>query len=379
MTGALQGLRVVEIAAKGAVPFCGMLFADFGAEVVLVDRAPIDTEQIVPLTLRGRRSIAVDLKAPKGSETLLRLIECADVLLEGFRPGVMERLGIGPDECLGRNPALVYGRMTGWGQDGPLAQTAGHDLNYIAVAGVLAHVGRHGQPPTPPLNLVGDYGGGAMALAFGVLAALLERSRSGKGQVVDAAMLDGAALFMTSLWGMRSGTPAGWNESERGANLYDSGAPFYDVYETADKKFVAVAAIEVPFFNELMRLTGLAADKFADHYDPVVWPELRKQLTGVFASRTRDDWGVIFAGTDACVSPVLTMGEAGAHPHVRDRSTITEYNGTLQPSPAPRLSRTPGSIQRPSPRPGEHSAEVLADWGFSDDEVDALRELGTVP
>jgi len=379
MTGALKGLRVVEMAAVGPVPFCGMLLADFGAEVVLVDRAPIDTEQLVPVTLRGRRSIALDLKAPKGPETLLRLIENADVLLEGFRPGVMERLGVGPVECHGRNPSLIYGRMTGWGQNGPLAPTAGHDLNYIAIAGVLAHIGRHGQPPTPPLNLVGDYGGGAMTLAFGVLAALLERTASGKGQVVDAAMLDGAALFMTSFWGMRADVPPSWDESERGVNFLDSGAPFYDVYETADKKYVAVAPVEKPFFGKLMHLTGLNADEFPNHHDPAVWPELRKQLTRVFASRTRDEWDAVFAGTDACVAPVLTMGEAGAHPHVRDRSTIVEYDGILQPSPTPRLSRTPGAIQRPSPRPGEHSAEVLADWGFVDDEINELRELGTVP
>jgi alpha-methylacyl-CoA racemase len=376
--GPLDGIRVVELAGKGPVPFCGMLLADFGADVTLVDRAPIDREAAVPLILRSRRSIAMNLKAPEGRAALLRLVERADVLIEGFRPGVMERLGVGPDECLDRNSRLVYGRMTGWGQVGPLAHTAGHDLNYIAVGGVLAHIGRHGQPPTPPLNLVGDYGGGAMSLAFGVLAALMERVSSGRGQVVDAAMLDGAALFMTSLWGLRLTSPVGWNEDARGSNIYDSGAPFYDVYETADNRYIAVAAIEEPFFRELMRLVGLPFDHISNHHDPAVWPELRERLTVEFARRTRDEWSAVFAGTDACVSPVLTMSEARSHPHVRDRATIVDYDGVLQPAPAPRLSRTPAAIRRPPASPGENSTEILADWGFSPAEIVSLREAGAI-
>jgi len=378
--GPLEGIKVIEIAGIGPGPFAAMMLADLGADVLRVDRAqnvhggdpahpPFD------LLNRGRRSVGVDLKRPEGVETVLRLAASADVLLEGFRPGVMERLGLGPDVCAARNPRLVYGRMTGWGQDGPLAQAAGHDINYIALAGALHPIGRRGEPPVPPLNLVGDFGGGGMLLAFGVVCALVERQRSGKGQVVDAAMVDGAAALMAMFYGLRHG--GFWSE-ERGANLLDTGAHFYDVYETADGKYVSIGSIEPQFYAELLRLTGLDGAGLPRQMDRAHWPELKKQLAHVFKTRTRDEWCRIMEGTDVCFAPVLTMSEAPEHPHLRHRGTYVTVAGAVQPAPAPRFSRTPGEIARPPAHAGQHTDEALRAWGFSDEEIRRLREQKAV-
>jgi len=381
MSGPLSGVRVIEIAGIGPGPFAAMMLADMGADVVRVDRAQqvnpaFDTSRPnLEILNRGRRSIGVDLKHPEGAETVLRLVEQADALIEGFRPGVAERLGIGPDTCLARNPRLVYGRMTGWGQDGPYAQAAGHDINYIALAGALAHFGRAGQKPTPPINLVGDFGGGGMLMAFGIACALVEAGRSGKGQVVDAAMVDGSAILMAMIWGFRA--LGVWGE--RGTNVLDTGAPFYDTYETADGKYVSVGALEPQFYRELLERTGLAGEVDpARQMDQSSWPELREKLTAVFRSRTRDEWCALLDGTDACFAPVLTMDEARSHPHLVARATIVEDHGVPQPAPAPRFSRTPGAIRRPPAWPGQHTDEVLAEWGFSDAERAKLREVGAI-
>lgn len=391
MSGPLAGYRVVELAGIGPAPFAAMMLSDMGAEVLRVDRipeaaragaegrsAPPDDETrrppLDPL-LRGRRSVGVDLRHRGGPEVVLRLAERADALIEGFRPGVAERLGIGPEPALDRNPRLVYGRMTGWGQEGPLAGAAGHDINYIALAGVLAHVGRAGQAPVPPLNLVGDFGGGGMLLAFGVACGLLEVARSGRGQVIDAAMVDGAALLMTMMQGLFA---AGvWSE-ERGQNLLDGGAPFYDAYETADRRFVSVGALEPQFFAELGRLLGLPEEALAAQMDRERWPALRQRLAAAFKDRTREEWSAALEGTDACFAPVLSMAEVKDHPHHRARGTFVELAGAVQASPAPRFSRTPGSIERPAPHAAEHTDEALADWGFARAEVDELRAEGAV-
>ncbi|HTO05532.1 MAG TPA: CaiB/BaiF CoA-transferase family protein [Myxococcota bacterium] len=369
--GPLQGIRVLEFAGIGPGPFCAMLLADMGADVVRIDRAssaagraPVD-----PL-LRGRRSIAVDLKQREGIEAVLRLIAGADALIEGFRPGVMERLGLGPDACLARNPKLVYGRMTGWGQDGPMAQAAGHDINYIALAGALEGIGRAGQPPLPPLNLVGDFGGGGMLLAFGVLAALLEQKRSGKGQVVDAAMVDGAALLMSMFWGMRH---VGMWSDVRGTNLLDTGAHFYEVYECADGKYISLGSIEPQFYAELVKLAELEPAEFPQ-LDRASWPELKRKLAAVFKRKPRAEWCRIMEGSDVCFAPVLSMGEAPAHPHNVARKTFIEVAGVTQPAPAPRFSRTAPEVSRPPARPGEHGEDVLASFGFSAPEIRKLRE-----
>ncbi len=373
--GPLDGVKVVEIAGIGPGPFAGMLLADMGADVLRVDRpgdAPAADRSAPPADFlaRGRRSIAVDLKHPEGVRTVLRLVEGADVLTEGFRPGVMERLGLGPEVCLERNPRLVYGRMTGWGQEGRLARAAGHDINYIALAGVLAHIGRSGEKPVPPLNLVGDFGGGGMLLAFGVVCALVERERSGRGQVVDAAMVDGAALLMTMMHSMRA--MGFWND-ERGTNLLDGGAHFYDTYETKDGKFVAVGSIEPQFYAELLEKTGLAGEELPRQMDRSQWPALRKRLSEIFRSRTRDEWCRMMEGSDVCFAPVLTMGEAPEHPHNRDRGTFVEVAGRIQPGPAPRFSRTRPEIRRPPAHAGEHTDEALRDWGFAPEEIERLR------
>lgn len=381
MSGPLSGVKVVEIAGIGPGPFAAMMLADMGAEVVRVDRAgqvnpAFDTSRPnLEVLNRGRRSIGVDLKHPDGVETVLRLVERADALIEGFRPGVAERLGIGPEVCLARNPRLVYGRMTGWGQDGPYAQAAGHDINYIALAGALAHFGRAGQKPTPPINLVGDFGGGGMLMAFGIACALVEAGRSGQGQVVDAAMVDGSALLMTMIWGFRA--LGIWGE--RGTNVLDTGAPFYDTYETADGKFVSVGALEPQFYRELLERTGLLGEVDpARQMDQSAWPELRERLTAVFRSKTRDEWCELLDGTDACFAPVLTMDEAVGHPHLVARRTIVTEHGVAQPAPAPRFSRTPGAIRRPPAWPGEHTDEVLTEWGFDEAELAKLREAGAI-
>jgi alpha-methylacyl-CoA racemase len=321
--------------------------------------------------LRGRRNIAIDLKHPEGVATWLELVASADALIEGFRPGVMERLGIGPDECLRRNPRLVFGRMTGWGQSGPYANSAGHDINYISLAGALAHFGRDAQAPVPPLNMVGDFGGGGMFLAFGVVCALLEAQRSGSGQVVDAAMVDGAASLMSMFWAFR--TIGLFDENRRGTNLLDTGAHFYDVYRCADGNYVSVGSIEPQFYSELLRLTDLAGEPdFARQMDKTMWPRLKLRLAERFATKTRDEWCSLMEGTDVCFAPVLTMSEAAQHPHNVERGTFVDIAGTTQPAPAPRYSKTPAEISAPPAHPGQHTTEILRDWGFDAARIEAL-------
>ena len=379
-SGPLTGVRVVEIAGIGPGPFCAMMLADMGAEVLRIDRpGPTDlglpVEPRFSVLTRGRRSVALDLKQPAAIAAVKRLMIRADALIEGFRPGVMERLGLGPDECLAANPRLVYGRMTGWGQEGPMAPAAGHDINYIALAGVLHSIGRRGSAPAPPLNLVGDFGGGGMYLAFGVVCALLEAGRSGRGQVVDAAMVDGAASLAAAVYGLRA--KGMWND-ERGDNILDSGAPWYDVYETQDGKYVAIGSIEGRFYGELLRLTGLTGEALPPQWEKARWGELRARLTEVFKQKTRDEWCRIMEGSDVCFAPVLSMAEAPAHPHNRARGTFVEVDGVAQPGPAPRFSRTPGAIARPPAAPGQHTEEALRDWGFSVDDLADLRKSGAI-
>jgi alpha-methylacyl-CoA racemase len=362
-TGPLAGLRVVELEGIGPVPHAAMVLADLGADVVRIGRPGgglrLGPPGAVDPTLRGRRVVAANLKEPDGREAVLSLVARADVLLEGLRPGVTERLGVGPDECHKRNPRLVYARMTGWGQEGPLASRAGHDINYISLTGALHAIGRAGERPVPPLNLVGDFGGGSMLLVTGVLAALWEAQRSGRGQVVDAAMVDGASLLVQMVWGM---LPTGWWSDERGANLLDGAAPFYDTYTCGDGRFVAVGAIEPQFYRALLDGLGLSQDEQPDQMDRSHWPEVKAKFAGIFATRTRDEWAAIFAGTDACVTPVLAFGEVPAHPHMAARGTVVDHDGTLQAAPAPRFSRTPPEIPASRPAATEVS-KVLADWG----------------
>jgi alpha-methylacyl-CoA racemase len=382
MTGPLTGFRVVELAGIGPGPFAAMMLADMGADVVRVERAgavrgPAPATPHGDILRRGRRNIAVDLKHPDGVATVLDLVERSDALIEGFRPGVTERLGIGPQVCLGRNPKLVYGRMTGWGQTGPYSLAAGHDINYIALAGALAHIGRAGEAPVPPLNLVGDFGGGGMFLAFGVVAALLEASRSGQGQVVDAAMVDGTAALMTMFWAL---TAMGVHDAaHRGRSMLDTGAHYYDVYECADGEHVSIGSIEPQFYAELLRLTGLDEDeKFARQHDQSLWPELKQRLTDLFRTKTRDEWCAVMEHTDVCFAPVLRMDEAARHPHNVARGTFVEAYGVTQPAPAPRFSRTVPEIQRPPAHDGQHTAEVLLEWGVAAERVDALLADGAV-
>jgi len=348
-----------------------MLLADMGAEVLRIERTAKvpGGDARFDLLSRGRRCIAVDLKQPDGVAAVLRLVEKADGLVEGFRPGVMERLGLGPDVCLERNPRLVYGRMTGFGQTGPLARAAGHDINYIALAGALAPIGRRGQAPTPPLNLVGDFGGGGMLLAFGMTCALIERSRSGKGQVVDAAMVDGAAVLMTMFFGVQQS--GSWN-AERGTNLLDSGSHFYDAYETADGKFISIGAIEPQFYAELLDKTGLG-ESLPPQNDRARWAEAKPIVARLFKTKTRDEWCTLLEGSDACFAPVLSLAEAPQHPQNAARNTFVEIAGVIQPRPAPRFSRTDPPTPGPPPRVGEHTDEALRDWGFSATELAALR------
>jgi len=376
--GPLAGIKVLELEAVGPVPFCGMMLADMGADVLLLDRPAdpqlgLERERWYDAMLRGRRSIVLDLKSAAGVAAALELARRADVVLEGFRPGVLERLGLGPDVLLANNPKLVVGRMTGWGQDGPLAPRAGHDLNYIAMSGVLHAIGRAGEAPVPPLNLVGDFGGGGMLLAFGVASALVEAQRSGRGQVVDAAMVEGASLLATMFWGMRAGGK--WSD-ERGANILDTGAPWYDVYETLDHHYVALASIEPKFYAEMLERLGLADAALPPQYDRAQWPELRRRFAAVVATRSRADWCAIFAGSDACFSPVLTFDEARDHPHNVARGGYVKLGGVDQPAPAPRFSRTPGGASRPPPERGAGGAQALADWGFTRTEIDRLRMDG---
>jgi len=380
MSGPLDGVRIIELAGLGPAPFAGMMLADAGADIIRIDRSdranyPPTEGAHVDLMNRGRRSVAVDLKHPDGVGLVLDLVAGADGLMEGFRPGVAERLGLGPDECLGRNPKLVYGRMTGWGQDGPMAQAAGHDIDYIALSGALGAIGRQGERPVPPLNLVGDFGGGGMLLAFGMVSAILGARSGGTGQVVDAAMVDGAAALMTMTYTLRT---AGIWQEEKGTNLLDTGAHFYEVYECADGGYFGVGAIEPQFYAELMRLLGLGDEDLSTQMDRTTWPAMKERFAAIFASRTRDEWEAVFAGTDACAAPVLSPTEAPDHPHNRFRGTFTEVAGVVQPAPAPRFLSTPGEIRRPPPHPGQYGDEALADWGVGEARVAELREAGAI-
>jgi alpha-methylacyl-CoA racemase len=357
-----------------------MMLADAGADIIRVDRSeratyPPNTAPHIDLMNRGRRSVAVDLKHPDGVALVLRLLEAADGLMEGFRPGVAERLGLGPDVCLERNPRLVYGRMTGWGQEGPMAAAAGHDIDYIALAGALEPMARAGQRPFPPLNLVGDFGGGGMMLAFGMCAAIISARRTGAGQVVDAAMVDGAAALMTMTYTLRS---SGMWKEERGTNLLDTGAHFYEVYETSDGGYMALGAIEPQFYAALLRGLELDGEDLPDQMDREAWPQMKERFAALFATKTRDEWTAVFEGTDACVAPVLSPWEAPSHPHLRARGTFSEVAGVVQPSPAPRFGGTPGAIRRPPPNPGQHADEALADWGLDPDEVAELRSAKAI-
>ncbi|MBB4684903.1 CaiB/BaiF CoA transferase family protein [Amycolatopsis jiangsuensis] len=377
-SGPLGGVRVVELAGLAPAPFACMLLADLGAEVIRVDRATPGADVLGipndPLT-RGRRSVGVNTKTAEGVELVLRLAERADVLVEGFRPGVAERMGLGPQQVHARNPALVYGRITGWGQDGPLAQSAGHDINYIGIAGALDPVGRAGERPVPPLNLVGDFGGGGLLLAMGVLAALHERTTSGRGQVVDASMVEGAALLTTSLHGMHA---AGLWPGERGQNLLDGGAPFYDTYETADGEYVAVGAIEMRFWADLVKVLDLPAEDLPVHVDQSQWLRLREILATAIRGFTRDELLARAEGTDACLTPVLSPWEAAAHPQNAARGTFVDIGGTVQPAPAPRFDRTPAATPDAPPRTGADTTDVLTELGYDADGLTALREAGTI-
>jgi alpha-methylacyl-CoA racemase len=376
--GPLNGIRVLEFEAIGPGPFCGMMLADMGADVLLVDRTTdaslgLGGERAHDVMLRGRRSVTLDLKAPGGVAAALQLAGRANALIEGFRPGVMERLGLGPDVLIARNPGLVYGRMTGWGQQSPLATRAGHDIDYIALSGSLNAIGRAGGPPVPPLNLVGDFGGGGMLLAFGIACALIEAQRSGRGQVVDAAMVDGASLLATMFWGLAAG--GRWSEA-RGNNMLDSGAPWYDAYSTRDGGYVAVGAIEPKFYAELLRGLELSHEALPAQNDRDGWPVLRRRFAEVFATRSRSDWCHVFEGTDACVAPVLTFAEAAAHPQSVARDAHVTVAGIVQPAPAPRFSSTRSAISRPPPERGALGDQALIDWGFTPKEIDRLRTLG---
>ncbi|MED5394153.1 MAG: CaiB/BaiF CoA-transferase family protein [Actinomycetota bacterium] len=378
--GALDGVRVIELAGIGPGPFCGMMLADMGADVVRIDRAGAvrggdPANPPANVNARGRRSIGVDLKSDEGRDLVLRMVADADVVFEGFRPGVAERLGLGPEDCMTRNPAIVYGRMTGWGQDGPYAQTAGHDINYIALAGALAHIGRDDTGPVPPLNLVGDFGGGGMYLAFGIVCALLSARSTGEGQVVDAAMVDGAASLMSFFYGMLH---TGFASERRGENMLDTGAHFYDVYECADGEYISIGSIEPQFYAEMIEKLGLDPDDFADQHDRSRWTELKAKVAAVVVTRTRDEWDAVLEGSDVCYAPVLAVSEAMEHPHHVARGTFVESGGLRQPGPAPRLSGTPGSIRRPPPHEGQHTDELLDELGLCADEVAVLRASGAV-
>ena len=379
MSGPLVGVKVLELAGIGPGPFCGMLLADMGADVLRVDRLQdsdlgLPVEPKYDIMARGRRSIALDLKQSASVNVVLGLAAKADALIEGFRPGVTERLGLGPEACLACNPRLVYGRITGWGQDGPLAQAAGHDINYIALSGALHAIGRK-DAPIPPLNLVGDFGGGGMVLAFGVACALFEARASGKGQVIDAAMTEGALSLMAIFFGRMA---AGIWRDEREVNALDGGAPWYGVYATADGKHVAVGSIEGRFYAELLARLGLEASTLPGQHDEKRWPELRAAFTAAFKAKTRDEWCRLMEGSDVCFAPVLSMTEAPHHPHNRAREAFVEIDGVIQPAPAPRFSRTPGSVARGAPARGQGGAEALTDWGFNASEIAAFRTAGAI-
>ena len=373
--GPLDGKQIIEIAGIGPGPFCAMVLADLGAEVIRVDRASAVPDEFpdgpsMDLLNRGRDSIAVDLKKEEGVETVLRIVENADALIEGFRPGVAERLGIGPEKCLKRNPKLIYGRMTGWGQYVSYSQMAGHDINYIALSGVLGLIGREDESPVPPVNLIGDFGGGGMLLALGICAALVETTESGKGQVVDAAMTDGSALLATmvhsfaamGIWG------------KRGTNMLDTGAPFYDVYECADGEYISLGSIEPQFYSELMRITGLENEDMPSQMDRTNWGQAKKRIKEKILSKSREEWVQLMEGSDVCFAPVLSIDEAIQHPHNRERETFVEISGVMQPAPAPRFSSTPSEISSPPPHPGQQTDQILSQQGFSKEEIDSLKE-----
>lgn len=378
--GPLKGVKIVEIGSIGPAPFCCMLLADLGAEVVRIDRpaghdggAPVEPR--FELLNRSRRSIQMNLKATEAVAAALRMVAQADILIEGFRPGVMERLGLGPETCMNLNPRLVYGRMTGWGQDGPLSKAPGHDINYISLTGALHAIGREGEAPAIPLNLIGDFGGGSLYLALGVLSALLEARSSGQGQVVDAAMVDGAASLMTLIYGLHA---AGYWKDERGTNRLDSGAPWYNTYETLDGKYVSIAANETRFYLEALSVLGLRVEELPAQHDKSGWPLMKQRFSEIFQTRTRDEWVELAANTQACIVPVLSLAEAPRHPHMQQRGSFINLDGVMQPSPAPRFSRTPGAIQNPPPHPGQDNDAVLSDWGFSEQDRHALRAVGAL-
>jgi alpha-methylacyl-CoA racemase len=379
--GPLAGVRVVEIASLGPGPFCCMMLADMGADVIRIDRvtpgAPVGPggDHSQELLNRGRRSVGVDLKRADGVELVLDLVAQADVLVEGFRPGVVERLGIGPQPCLERNPRLVYGRMTGYGQDGPAAQVVGHDLNYLAANGVLSLIGRHGQPPTPPLNLVADIGGGGLILAFGILAALLSRNSSGTGQVVDAAMIEGAAVLAAPFYAWAQ---TGQWSSERGTNMIDSGAPYYDAYETSDGRWLSVAAVEPHFYRTLLDVLGLAGSALPEQDDRSAWPALKERFAAVIRTRTRDEWCKLAEGRQACIAPVLALDELESDPQLNARASFVRHHGILQPAPAPRFSQTPAELSLAPPIPGADTVEALRAWGIDANRVESLLQAGAV-
>ncbi len=372
--GPLTGTKLIELAGIGPGPFCGMMLADMGAEVIRVNRTN-ETSRFADVLARGRKSIAVDLKESRGKALILELCKSADAIFEGFRPGVTERLGLGPDDCMAVNPRLVYGRMTGWGQDGPMAHAAGHDINYISLAGALHAIGPKGGKPVPPLNLVGDFGGGGLLLAFGLVCAILEAQKSGKGQVVDAAMVDGAAILMAMFF-TQLGT--GFFREQRGSNLLDSGAHFYDTYETSDGKFISVGSIEPQFYALLLEKAGLDIDEFSPQMDQSHWPDYKDKVSEVFKSRTRDEWCDLMEGSDVCFAPVLSLSEVHEHPHNKSRNTFVELAGLMQPAPAPRFSRTSAELTHGAREPGEDTRSVLAELGYSSDETDSLFKAGVV-
>ncbi|MCS5547899.1 MAG: CoA transferase [SAR86 cluster bacterium] len=374
--GPLKGLKIIEMAGIGPGPFCGMVLADLGAEIIRVDRASaIGTGSKKEPSNRGKKSIAVDLKAKEGVEVVLKLVETADAIFEGFRPGVMERLGIGPEVCLARNDRIVFGRMTGWGQEGPLANAAGHDINYISLSGALAAIGRPGSPPVPPLNLIGDFGGGGMLLALGLVAALLESKESKQGQVVDAAMTDGSALLMTMIYSMQS---SGMWKTTMGSNLLDGGSHFYDTYECKDGKFISIGSIEPQFYALLCQIAELDEKVFSKQMSRDLWPEQKEEIKKIFLKKTRDEWCELMEGTDVCFAPVLDMTEAPQHPHNKERKTFIDLEGVTQPAPAPRFSRTEPEVVSSPSIVGEHTNEVLSSIGLSEEDISTLKTSGAV-